>query len=191
MNNIFFDINKLKSCGRNVIIGKTVRIGYPELVEIGDNCIIDDFTYISTSLILEDFVHISSGCKLIGGSKSRVIMQKYSTLSPNVVIAAGTDDYIGGIATPMIPEEFKGNVVYGDVLLKKHCIVGTGSVLLPNIILNEGSAVGALSLVKKDLEAWKLYAGVPATIIKDRNQKQILSFQQLFEQNLINKIYDK
>ena len=47
-DNIFFNINDLKYCGKNVIIGKTVRIRYPHLVSIGDNCIIDDFTYIST-----------------------------------------------------------------------------------------------------------------------------------------------
>ena len=34
MENLFFDLSKLKSCGANVIIGKTVRIRYPELVEI-------------------------------------------------------------------------------------------------------------------------------------------------------------
>ena len=44
--NIFFDLSQLKKIGKNVIIGKTVRIRYPELVEIGDNVIIDDFTYI-------------------------------------------------------------------------------------------------------------------------------------------------
>ena len=43
MSNIFFDIKKLKKCGNNVTIGKTVRIRYPELVSIGDNVIIDDF----------------------------------------------------------------------------------------------------------------------------------------------------
>jgi len=32
--NIFFDIKKLKYRGSNVIIGKTVRIRYPELVEL-------------------------------------------------------------------------------------------------------------------------------------------------------------
>ena len=46
--NIFFDLKKLKHIGKNVIIGKTVRIRRPELVEIGDNTIIDDFCYIST-----------------------------------------------------------------------------------------------------------------------------------------------
>ena len=59
-DNIFFDIFKLKKLGKNVIIGKTVRIRYPELVEIGNNVIIDDFTYISTSLKIHNNVLISS-----------------------------------------------------------------------------------------------------------------------------------
>lgn len=178
MSNIFFDVSHLKACGKNVIIGKTVRIRYPELVSIGDNCIIDDFTYISTQLEMENNVHISAGCKLIGGPKCKVTMQAYSTFSPNVVIAAGSDDYVGGIATPMVPEEFKGDVSYGDVIIAKHSIVGAGSVVLPNVVFGEGAAVGALSLVKNNLEAWQLYAGVPAKKIKERNRTQIQSFEQ-------------
>ena len=43
-DNIFFNISDLKYIGKNVIIGKTVRIRQPEKVSIGDNTIIDDFT---------------------------------------------------------------------------------------------------------------------------------------------------
>lgn len=178
MDNIFFDLSRLKYCGKNVIIGKTVRIRYPELVSIGDNCIIDDFTYISTQLEMESNVHISAGCKLIGGPKCKVIMQSYSTFSPNVVIAAGSDDYIGGIATPMVSEELKGDVAYGTVLIARHSIVGAGSVILPNVTFGEGASVGALSLVKSNLQAWGLYAGVPAKKIKERNKARILEFEE-------------
>ena len=184
MENIFFDLSRLKFCGKNVIIGKTVRIRYPELVVIGDNCIIDDFTYISTQLELEGVVHISAGCKLIGGPKCRVTMRQYSTLSPNVVVAAGSDDYIGGIATPLVPEELKGNVAYGEVIIARHSIVGAGSVVLPNVTFHEGAAVGALSLVKNDLEAWSLYAGVPAVKIKDREWEKILAFESQLKHGL-------
>lgn len=177
MDNIFFDLSKLKHRGNNVIIGKTVRIRYPELVVIGDNCIIDDFTYISTQLELKSNVHISAGCKIIGGPKCKLTMLEFSTFSPNVVVAAGSDDYIGGIATPMVPENVKGDVQYGEVLIGKHCIVGAGSVILPNVTFGEGSAVGALSLAKSNLEPWCLYAGVPAKKIKKRNKAQILEFE--------------
>jgi acetyltransferase-like isoleucine patch superfamily enzyme len=177
MKNIFFDLSSLKHIGTNVIIGKTVRIRYPELVSIGDNCIIDDFTYISTQLELEKNVHISAGCKLIGGQKCKIIMGAFSTFSPNVVIAAGSDDYIGGIATPMVPEEVKGDVEYGTVVIARHSIVGAGSVILPNVTFGEGAAVGALSLVKYDLDEWCVYAGVPAKKIKDRNKTKIMALE--------------
>ena len=178
--NIFLNPKKLKSCGSNVIIGKTVRIRYPELVEIGDNVIIDDFTYISTQLKIHSYVHIASGCKLIGGKKSFIEMYEFSTLAPNVVLAAGSDDYIAGIATPLIPDHYKGNMEIGKIIIRKHSIVGTGSVVLPNVNFNEGASVGALSLVKKNLEAWYLYAGIPVRKIKLRDKHSILDLEKKF-----------
>ena len=176
-DNIFFNINELMHCGKNVIIGKTVRIRYPSLVSIGDNCIIDDFTYISTALELEGYNHISAGCKIIGGANSKLVMKQFSTFSPNVVIAAGSDDYLSGIATPLVGKEFKGNVEHGTVIIGRHSIIGSGTVVLPNIILKDGASVGALSLVNKDLDEWGLYAGIPAKKIKSRSKKKILDLE--------------
>lgn len=180
MDNIFFDLSRLKKKGNNVIIGKTVRIRYPELVEIGNNCIIDDFTYISTSLVLEANVHISSGCKIIGGRDAEVIFREYSTLAPGVVLAAGSDDYTEGLATPMVPHELKGNIQIGTIEIGRHSIVGSNTVVLPNVHFGTGAAVGALSLVKNDLADWSLYAGIPAKLIKKRNKDQILAAEKAF-----------
>jgi len=179
-DNIFFDFKRLKKIGKNVIIGKTVRIRYPELVQIGDNVIIDDFTYISTSLKLHDYTHISSGSKIIGGRKSFVEMHPFSTLAPNVILSAGSDDYLDGIATPLVPIEFKGNVLIGEIILNKHCIIGANSVVLPNVIFNTGACLGALSLANKDLDEWCLYAGIPARFLKKRNEKNIKLLEKKF-----------
>jgi acetyltransferase-like isoleucine patch superfamily enzyme len=172
-DNIFFSLSRLKYIGQNAIIGKTVRIRYPELVSIGENSIIDDFTYISTSLELTANVHIAAGCKLIGGQKAHISIGEYSTLAPNVTLAAGSDDYIGGIATPLVNIKYKGDVQLGNISIGHHCIVGAHSVVLPDAILNDGAAVGALSLVKTELDAWCLYAGIPAKKIKKRNRDKI------------------
>lgn len=182
MDNIFFDTNLLKKCGKNVIIGKTARIRYPELVELGDNVIIDDFCYISTSLKISSYVHISSGCKIIGGKDCSVSFGKYSTLSPNVVIAAGSDDYYGGIATPLVPEKYKGRVQRGDIEINEHCVVGSNSTLLPNVNMRLGSVLGAQSLLNTSPEAWSVYAGSPASKIGVRDQKKILDLQRSFEE---------
>ncbi len=181
MENIFFNLNELKACGKNVIIGKTVRIRYPELVEIGDNVIIDDFTYISTSLKLNDNVHISSGCKIIGGRNAFVEMCEFSTLAPNVVLSAGSDDYLSGIATPMVPLEYKGDVKIGKIILNKHCIVGSGSVVLPDVIFEEGACLGALSLANKSLPEYALFAGIPAKKIKSRNKVEIENLEKKYK----------
>ncbi len=181
--NIFFDISQLKHCGNNVIIGKTVRIRYPELVSIGDNVIIDDFTYISTALSVESNVHIASGCKLIGGRGASIAIGEFSTLAPNVVLAAGSDDYVSGIASPLVPLEYKGNVQIGEIRLGRHCIVGANSTVLPNVIFNDGAAVGSQSLVKGDIAAWELFAGVPAKRLKARDREQILKLEKEWRSN--------
>jgi acetyltransferase-like isoleucine patch superfamily enzyme len=181
MENLFFDLKDLKYCGKNVIIGKTARIRYPELVSIGDNCIIDDFTYISTALELEKNVHLSAGTKIIGGRKALVSFGEFSTTAPDVVLSAGSDDYKDGIATPMVPLEFKANAVIGKIVIGRHCIIGAGSVVLPDVIFHDGACLGALSLAKTNLEAWGLYAGIPAKKIKDRNRDNILALEEKFK----------
>ena len=183
MENIFFDTSKLKSCGTNVIIGKTVRIRYPELVEIGDDVIIDDFTYISTSLKLHSNIHISSGCKIIGGKKAFVEMFPYSTLAPNVVLSAGSDDYLDGIASPLVPLQLKANAIIGTIIINKHCIVGANSVVLPNVTFDEGATLGALSLASRDLKEYCVYAGIPAKPLKVRDKLNILKLEQQIYDN--------
>jgi galactoside O-acetyltransferase len=84
----------------------------------------------------------------------------------------------------MVDIEFKGNVEYGTVSIGRHSIVGTGSVILPNIIVKDGATVGALSLVNKDLDEWGLYVGVPVKKIKIRDKTKILELEnQFFNKN--------
>ena len=182
--NIFTDLTKLKHRGSNVIIGKTVRIRYPHLVEIGDNVIIDDFSYISTSLRIEGNVHIASGCKLIGGQAATISFGEYSTLAPNVVLAAGSDDYLAGLATPLVPARFKGNFEVGTIRIGRHSIIGAGSVVMPHVQFGDGAALGALSLAREDLEAWTLYAGVPARRLRPRDEAEIRRLESELKESL-------
>ena len=184
--NIFFDLSKLKSCGENVIVGKTVRIRCPEQVSLADNVIIDDFTYISTALDVAEYVHITAGCKLIGGLKSAVRMEAFSTLAPNVVLSAGSDDYRSGIAGPFVPIELKANAIIGQIHIGRHSIVGANTVVLPNVRFGDGASVGAQSLVKHDLDEWTLNAGVPTRVIGQRNKAEVLELESTFLRGVDN-----
>ena len=65
------------------------------------------------------------------------------------------------------------------VVLEKHVIIGAGSVILPNVILKEGSSVGAMSLLTKNTKEWTIYAGIPARELKER-KKELLKLEQAF-----------
>ncbi len=54
----------------------------------------------------------------------------------------------------------------GPVILRKGCKIGAGSVVLPNVTVGEGTIVGALSLVNKDLPDHVVAYGIPARAVK-------------------------
>ena len=79
----------------------------------------------------------------------------------------------------MLPNKFRKTII-GKVILKKHAIIGTGTTILPGVIIGEGVGVGAMSLVAKSLDDWKIYAGIPCKEIKERS-KQLLDLEKEFE----------
>lgn len=83
------------------------------------------------------------------------------------------------MTNPMVPDKYR-HIDEGEVILSKYVIVGTGSVILPNVTLGEGVAIGAMSLVKENIEPWVICAGIPCEVIKNR-EKQIKALAEQFE----------
>ena len=74
--------------------------------------------------------------------------------------------------SPMVPDELT-NITGGKVVLEKYVQLGANTVVMPNIKIKEGTAVGAMSFVNKNLEEWSIYAGIPCKKIKERNKNII------------------
>jgi galactoside O-acetyltransferase len=178
---------KFKTIGRNVEIGQNVFFRYPHLVEIGDNVIIDEFCYFTTSIILGSYVHISPQCTVIGGQKSKFIMDDFTGLSAGCRIVCSSDNYMGdGLTNPTIPSEFHASVMYSNIHMKKHSLLGTGCIVHPGVIINEGAVAGSASLITKDLEPWSVNIGIPSKKIKSRPHSAILEKEMLL-MNSLNK----
>lgn len=159
-----------KRIGNNVLISDKASIYSPHLIEIGNDVRIDDFCILSpgTSLVIGSNVHIACYASIIG--KGEVIIEDFAGISGRVSVYSSNDDYSGRFLTnPTVPSKYT-NVTSGKVHLKKHVIVGNGSVILPNITLEEGVAVGALSLVTKSFGPYVIISGVPAKILKNRSE---------------------
>lgn len=160
-----------KSVGENTLLSDKASYYNCKNISIGNNVRIDDFVVLSAGIDgieIGNYIHIAVFSSLIGAGK--IILRDFCNISSKVSIYSSNDDYSGEYMTnPMISSEFT-NVTHGAVSVGKHVIIGSGSVILPNVILEDGVAVGALSLVTKSCTEFSVYIGVPAKKIKERKR---------------------
>jgi acetyltransferase-like isoleucine patch superfamily enzyme len=174
------DINFAR-VGTNVLISSNASIYNPELIEIGDNSRIDDFCSISGKVSIGKNVHLASYVMVNGGTEG-VTFGDYSGASFGCKIFSSSDDYSGKFLTnPTIPEEFK-SVTKAPIKISKHAVIGTNSVIFPGVIIEEGCAIGAMTLVNKSTKPWGIYMGIPARRIRDRSQDLIRLELQFHEE---------
>lgn len=177
----FYDYEELKEIGfkqvgRNVLLSRNASVYGASNIAIGDNVRIDDFCILSGNITIGSYIHIAAGTYLFGG-KSGIIMNDFSAISSRSAVYADSDDYSGtAITNPTVSDEFR-NVVGGLVTFGKHVIIGSGCTILPNVTLEEGVAVGTMSLVNHSLKEWNMYAGIPCRKIRER-KKDLLIFER-------------
>jgi galactoside O-acetyltransferase len=157
--------------GADVHISPYARFYGASRIKLGSHVRIDDFCVLSAGIggiEIGNYIHIAVFSSIIG--QGRVVLSDFSGLSSRVSIYSSSDDYSGlTLTNPMIPDQYK-DVLHADVYLGRHVIIGAGSVILPGVTLNDGVAVGALSLVNKDCPEFGIYSGVPARRIGERKR---------------------
>ena len=175
MDNIFFNLKELKHLGNSIIIGKTVRIRKPESVSIDDGSIIDDFTYISCALEIGKYSHIAPNVTISGGS-SKVTMGNFVGIAAGVSIHAQSSEYISAsLDLPSIPKRYRIGGIDQEITISDHVIIGAKSTVLPGVVLPEGFASAANSVVPKGTyDSWTLYGGSPIKKICVRKKDKIL-----------------
>lgn len=158
-----------KHIGKNVLISDKCSIYNPKNISIDDNTRIDDFCILSAGdggIEIGKYVHIACYSSLIGNGK--ITMKDFSGISSRVAIYSSTDNYDGTWMTnPCLPKTVT-NTLHKDVVIGRHVVVGSNSVVLPGVTLFDGSAVGAMTLVNKSCDGPHMLVGIPAKKIKDR-----------------------
>ena len=156
----------LKSYGTNVLISDKASFYGNSEISIGNNVRIDDFCILSGNITLGNNIHIGAYSALYG--KFGIVMEDYTGLSPRCTIFSASDDFSGRfLISPMTPEEYT-NVQGGEVRLEKFVQIGSGTVIMPDVSLNIGVAIGAMSFVKESIGAFQIWAGNPLRFIKTR-----------------------
>lgn len=169
-----------KSIGKGVCISPKASFHNPGNIVIGEHSRVDDFCVLSAGtggIVIGKYVHISCYVSLIG--RGMITLGDFVTVSHKVSIFSSNDDYSGEhLTNPTIPELYT-NIDYGNVVLQKHVIVGTGTIVLPNVIIGIGTAIAALSLVKQDCGEFEIHGGIPAKKICERKHN-LLKLEKKF-----------
>ena len=166
--------------GEGVHISEHATFYNPTRIYLGNNVRIDDYCVLSAGvggIYIGNYVHIAVYVSLIGAG--RITLSDFSGISARACVYSSNDDYTGSVLTnPTVPDQYK-NVRHADVFFGRHVIVGSGSVILPGVTLDDGVAIGALSLVTKNCETFGVYAGNPLRRVKDR-KRDLLELEQRF-----------
>ena len=189
MLNAYFTTEELNQLGfaqvgLEVKVSRKVSVYNPNKISIGDFTRIDDFCVLSAGeggIEIGHHVHIAVFALLIG--KGRIKVGDFVNLSSRVAVYSSNDDYSGEyMAGPVVDKKYT-NITSAPVYIGKHSIIGSGSVILPGITIGDGVSIGALSLINKDCEPFKVYAGIPAKLIKDRSTRLLELEKQFLEKD--------
>ena len=166
----------LSHLGRNVKIDKNAIIFEPNLCQVGDFSRIDALAILSPgggSIKIGRNVHLSAGCHLFG--TGGILVKDFATISASTQIFSVSDDFTTGYLTnPTISRDLR-NVSFGEVVVGEFAVIGANSVILPGVNIGTGASVGALTLVKNDIDKHQIWSGNPATLIGLRNPRLLNS----------------
>jgi dTDP-4-amino-4,6-dideoxy-D-glucose acyltransferase len=166
--------------GEGVMISRRASFHGASRISFGDHVRIDDFCLVSAGeggVRFGSFIHMSAFSLIVGAGA--VTIDDFANISSRVSIYSSSDDYSGATMTnPMVPDDYK-NVDHRPVRIGRHAIVGSGSVVLPGVTIEEGAAIGALSLVREDCLAFTICAGAPARAVGER-KRDLLELERKF-----------
>ena len=188
----WYSYEELKSLGISVIgkevfISKKCSIYGGHNIKFGNNIRIDDFCVLACSkgyLHLDGFNHI--GCFCYINSAGGVHMELFSGLSSRCSLYSSSQDYDGSSLTnPTLNSDYL-KIKTDSITIGKHSVIGTNTVILPGCKIGDFSAVGACSLVTKNVSFGKIAKGIPAIEYRDRDYKNLQNLETTYFQEKTN-----
>jgi acetyltransferase-like isoleucine patch superfamily enzyme len=146
--------------GENVVLGESVQIFHPDLVNLY-GCTIGADTKIGTFVEIQKGAFIGARCKI----SSHSFVCEGVTIEDGVFIGHGvifTND-----AYPLAINEDgslqdKNDWQVVETRVKKYASIGSGATILPGITIGERAMIGAGAVVNKDVPDNVTVVGSPA-----------------------------
>ncbi|WP_188447464.1 acyltransferase [Arenimonas maotaiensis] len=184
IHTVYFGIGKI---GRGVVLGKHIELGSRKSISlssgavvgnfcrilagkgeisIGENCYIHPFTTLRAQT---GFIRMGKECSLnpysiIHGSGG-VVIGDYVRIGSHVIFVSANHVF-DQVDVPIHFQgiESKGIIVEDDVW------IGGGVTVLDGVRIGKGSVIAAGAVVNKDVLPYSIVGGVPAKVIRMRNE---------------------
>jgi len=153
-----------RSAGHGVHLGRGVSLLHPETFSFGDGVFIGDQAVLQGrfdgSCTLGDRVWIGPH----GYIDARdLVMEPYSGIGPGARILGSAHTGL-----PVDVPISQTDLDIKPVRIHEWVDVGTNAVILPGVTIGKGAIVGAAAVVRSDVAAFAVVAGVPARFIRWR-----------------------
>lgn len=178
-----------------VLVGKGARIIHAENLSVGRNFIIEEYAELNclsvNGIVIGNKVTIGSyalirptgkyggevGAGLRIGNNSNIGPFAYIgcsgmiSIGNNVMISPRVSIYAENhnFSRTDIPMKDQG-VTKQEVIIEDDCWIAANSIILAGVTIGRGSIISAGSVVTKDVPPYSVVGGVPARVIKTRNE---------------------
>lgn len=116
-------------------------------IEIGDRVVVNSFSHF--------------------GAMSRIVLEDDVGIATGVCIEDHHYEYAGASdERPLKKQPFR----VAEVVLEQGCMIGEHAVILPGVRIGRNSWIGANAVVAEDVPPFAIAAGVPARVIRRRNE---------------------
>lgn len=127
--------------GKNITIKPKVNIKYPWLLEIGNNVWIGENVWID--------------------NLARVIIEDNVCISQGAMLLCGNHNY----------KKSTFDLIVKGIILEEGSWVGAMSVVCPGVTLKSHAILSVGSIATSDLDAYNIYQGNPAQIVRERKME--------------------
>jgi acetyltransferase-like isoleucine patch superfamily enzyme len=134
--------------GHNVLIRENTRIG--DNVLVGTNSVVDGDCQIGSNVSIQTGAYVT----------------RYTTIEDGA--------FLGPCCVTTNDKYMKYGAALKGPVIKQGARIGASSTIMPGITVGEGATVGAGSVVTRDVPPHKVVMGVPARVVKDAPEEEVV-----------------
>ena len=164
------EINRdlFRKLGENVIFETGVLVFHAENIAIGSNVYVGHYSilkgYYKGEMVIGDNVWI--GQQVFFHSAGGLFIGDRVGVGPGVrIITSFHRDE--GWSKPILDSALE----FAPVTVGADCDLGVGAVILPGVTIGRGAQIGAGAVVAEDIPDYTVAAGVPAKVIRQRQER--------------------